>query len=103
MNTKGQRILLKSDIRAPNAASIVGQYIAELPSVKADVTGALPAQFAKKKTHKATEGKSKPRSYRFAKSVERKMKKAQRKLGVRNQTTLVEAAIIALCRKLGLD
>lgn len=98
-----QRILTKGDLRAPNASTIIGEMLAELPSVKTDgTTVATTAQYKNKGTHKATEPKSKPRSYRFGVSVERRMKKAQRMLGVRNQTKFVEGAVIAACRKLGL-
>lgn len=97
-----KRILTKSELLSPNASSILGQVLAELPPVPADTLSELPAQFKGKRTHKATEPKAKPRSYRFSVSVERKMAKAQRKLRVQNQTTFVEGAIIAACRQLGI-
>lgn len=99
----GKRIITKGELQAANASSIIGEVLAELPSVKAErVSGAPTVTFKNKRTHKSSEPKAKPRSFRFAVSVERRMKKAQRELGVRNQTTFVEAAIIAACRKLGI-
>ena len=101
MNNK--RIITKGELKSPNASSIIGEVLAELPSVKAErVSSAPTATFKKKRTHKSSEPKAKPRSYRFAESVERRMAKAQRMLGVRNQTTFVEGAIIAACRVLGI-
>lgn len=98
------RLLDKGELLSPKASVILGQRIAALPSVKADDgLGKLPAEYPQKQTHKTTEPKSRPRSYRFADSVEGKMARAQKRLGLSNQTTFVEAAILAACRKLGIN
>lgn len=98
-----KRILTKGDVESPNASAIIGEAIAELPSVRADkVTVGTARQYDKKRTHKASEPKASPRSYRFGVSVEKRLNKAKRLLGVKNETVFVEGALIAAFRTLGV-
>jgi hypothetical protein len=98
-----RRLLSKGELLSPKASTILAQRIAGLPPVVVGEVDILPGVYPEKHTHKASEPKSAPRSYRFADSVEGNMAKAQKRLGVTNQTTFVEAAILAACLKLGIN
>lgn len=98
-----KRVVTKINLRVPNASAIIGEIIAELPSIKVErLVEPTVVHYDKKQTHKSTEPKARPRSYRFGVSVEKRLKKAKRLLGATSETDFVEGAIIAACRKLGV-
>lgn len=96
-------IITRGELLRSDASVLLGNRIAALPPVQLmaeiDIVPSSPANYDSKVTHKSTEPKGKPRSYRFAESVEQELQRVTRKLGIENQTTFVEAAIRAACAK----
>lgn len=97
----GKVTVTTEDRLAPDASRRLGRLINEVKLPERSGIEVLSTY--DKQTHKASEPKNRPRSYRLSISAEKELKAILATLGITNSTTGVEACIHAAAERLNIN